>query len=213
MQKIDLQHWSRLEYYEFFKEFNHPHFNMCANVDLMKFQAHIKSLGQSFTIGIVYLISRTANDIPEFKYRMRGNEIVVHDTVSPSITILVENDLFSFCTIDYHQDFKEFAQRAARRIAEVKNNPTLKDPPGRDDLLYMTAIPWVSFTSFTHPMRQHPADSIPRFAWGKIYKERKQIKMPLSVQGHHALMDGIHIGRYYERIQGYLNQPENIFGS
>ncbi|HSB64986.1 MAG TPA: chloramphenicol acetyltransferase [Anaerolineales bacterium] len=213
MNKIDLQTWSRSEYYEFFNTFNHPHFNMCANIDVTRFRSYIKDSGYSFTIGIVYLISRTSNDIPEFRYRIRENEIVVHDLVSPSITILVGNDLFSFCSIDYSQDFREFAARAARQIAEVKNNPTLKDPPGRDDLLYMTSIPWVSFTSFTHPMRQHPADSIPRFAWGKIFAVGGREQMPLSVQGHHAVMDGIHIGKYYELIQDYLERPEAIFGS
>jgi chloramphenicol O-acetyltransferase type A len=31
--------------------------------------------------------------------------------------------------------------------------------------------------------------------------------MPLSVQGHHALMDGLHVGRYYEIAQTYLQNP------
>lgn len=213
MHKIDIQNWSRQGHFEFFKTFNHPHFNMCANVDLTKFHPYVKVHGFSMTAAIMYMIARAANAIPEFRQRIRGEEIVEHETVSPSVTILVENDLFSFCTIDYCHDFSIFADRAARQIAAVKENPTLKDPPGRDDLLYMTAIPWVSFTSFTHPMRQHPADSIPRFAWGKIFEEGKLIKMPLSVQGHHALMDGIHMGKFYEEIQSYFSQPEEVLNS
>ena len=74
----------------------------------------------------------------------------------------------------------------------------------------MTALPWVSFTSFTHPMRLHPADSVPRFAWGKLFNEDKSLKMPLSVQGHHALMDGFHIGKYYKIVQEYFQQPDVI---
>ena len=212
MLKIDMQTWSRREHFEFFKAFNHPHFNMCANVDLTKFHPYVKGQGFSATAAIIYVISRAANAIPEFRQRMRDGEIVEHETVSPSVTILVDNDLFSFCTIDYSQDFVEFAGRAARVIAAVKDNPTLKDPPGRDDLLYMTAIPWVSFTSFMHPMRLHPADSVPRFAWGKYFKEEGRLKMPLSVQGHHALMDGIHMGKFYGLIQEYLDQPELVLG-
>lgn len=212
MKKIDLQNWTRLEYYEFFNSFNHPHFNMCANIDVTQLRVYLREHAYSFTTGIVYLLSRAANEIPEFRYRIREDEIVVHDLVSPSITILVGNNLFSFCSIEYSQNFSEFADRAHRQIEAVKHNPTLKDPPGRDDLLYMTAIPWVSFTSFTHPMRQHPADSIPRFAWGKVFGEGSQEKMPLSVQGHHAVMDGIHIGKYYELIQEYLQKPEDILG-
>ena len=57
----------------------------------------------------------------------------------------------------------------------------------------MTAIPWVSFTSFSHPIHLAAADSVPRFALGKIIEEGESLKMPLDVQGHHALMDGLHV--------------------
>lgn len=212
MRKIDMQAWSRRDHFEFFNTFNHPHFNMCANVDLTTFQPFVRQHGISFTAAIIYVISRAANAIPEFRFRMRDGEVIEHETVSPSVTILVDNDLFSFCTIDYSEDFLEFTNRATRVIADVKNHPTLKDPPGRDDLLFMTALPWVSFTSFTHPMRLHPADSVPRFAWGKFFEEGGLLKMPLSVQGHHALMDGIHMGKYYVAVQDTLHHPDFIPG-
>ena len=100
----------------------------------------------------------------------------------------------------------------AEQIAYVQEHPTLEDEPGRDDLLFMTAIPWVSFTSFMHPLHWSPVDSVPRFAWGKFFEQGKSLKMPLSVQGHHALMDGIHVGRFYAEVQGYLQQPEVVLG-
>jgi len=36
--------------------------------------------------------------------------------------------------------------------------------------------------------------------------------MPLSVQGHHAVMDGLHAGRVYEEVQGYFQQPDVVLG-
>jgi chloramphenicol O-acetyltransferase type A len=212
MRKIDLNTWSRREHYEFFKEFNHPHYSICANVDLTQLYAFMKAHGYSITAAIIYVISRAANAVPEFRYRMRAGEVVEHETVSPSVTILVADDLFSFCAIDYTPDFGEFAARTARVIAAVKENPTLKDPPGRDDLLFMTALPWIAFTSFTHPMRLHPADSIPRFAWGKYFQEGEHLKMPLNVQGHHALIDGIHMGKFYAAVEEILLHPEQMMG-
>lgn len=212
MRTIDRQNWPRREHFEFFSAYNHPHFNMCANVELTAFYSCIKNHGLSFTAAIIYVISRAANAIPEFRQRMREGTLVEHEIVSPSVTILVENDLFSFCTIDYDQDFNEFSRRVADQISGVKGSPSLKNPPGRDDLLFMTAIPWVSFTSFTHPMKLHPTDSIPRFAWGKYFEEGSHLKMPLSVQAHHALVDGIHMGKFYEEIEAYLKQPEVVLG-
>ena len=57
-------------------------------------------------------------------------------------------------------------------------------------------------------MQLHPADSIPRFAWGKFFQEGQDLKIPLSVQGHHALMGGIHMARFYARVEDYLQHPE-----
>jgi chloramphenicol O-acetyltransferase type A len=212
LKVIDLGTWSRREHFELFNTFNHPHFSMCAHIDLTRLLPFARQHNSSLTGAIIYLVSRAANEIPEFRYRIHDGIVVEHEVVSPSVTILVENDLFGFCAIDYCRDFLEFVGRVRRKIESAKANPTLKDPPGRDDLLYMTAIPWVSFTSFNHPMQQHPADSIPRFAWGKYFTDGNAIKMPLSVQGHHALMDGIHMGKYYGLIDDYLQDPEVLLG-
>jgi len=184
---------------------------MCANVDLAAFYPALKQRGFSFTVAIVYVVSRAANDIPEFRYRIRDGEVVEHEVVHPSFTILTNEDLFSFCTVDYTEDFTTFAARATDQIALVKENLTLEDGPGRDDLLFMTAIPWVSFTSFMHPL-DFPVDSVPRFAWGKVFEEGERLKMPLSVQAHHALMDGVHMSRYYEKVGHYLQDPCAFLG-
>ena len=213
MRYIDMQTWSRRHHFRLFGSFNHPHFNMCVNVDVTGFSPFVKRHGYSFTVAMVYLISRTANAIPEFRQRIRGDQVVEHDIVHPRFSILIDQDLFTFCAVEYAGEFSEFARMATRSIAAVKAHPTLEGNPERDDVLYMSPIPWVSFTSFTHPMQFHPADSIPRFAWGKSFQESETWKMPLSVQGHHAVMDGIHMGRYFETLQDYLHHPEVVLGT
>ena len=212
MRYIDMQTWSRREHFKVFSAFDHPHAGFCANVDLTTFYPVVKQRGYSITVAIVYVLSRAANAIPEFRYRIRAGKVVEHEIVHPSTTILINEDLFTFCMMDYIEDFSEFAARAAERIAFVKEHPTLEDDPGRDDLLFMTALPWVSFTSVMHPMQLHPADSVPRFAWGKFFEDCKFLKMPLGVQGHHALMDGIHMGRFYAEVQDYLHHPGFVLG-
>jgi len=185
---------------------------MCVNVDMTAFYPFVKRNGYSFTVAMVYVISRASNAIPEFRHRIRGDQVVEHEIVNPGFAILIDKDLFSFCAIEYAEDFSEFARRAAKNISYVKAHPDLEANPEKDDVLYMSPIPWVSFTSFTHPMQLHPADSVPRFAWGKYFKESDTLKMPLSVQGHHAIMDGIHMGRFYEKLQDYLHHPEVVLG-
>jgi len=212
MRHIDMQTWARREHFKKFLAFNHPHFGMTVNVDLTSFYPVVKERGYSITVAIVYVLARVANAIPEFRYRIHAGEVVEHEVVHPSFTLLADGDLFSFCTLNYVEDFSEFAAQAEEKIAYQKEHLTLEDEKEEDDLLFMTALPWVSFTSFTHPMPLHPADSVPRFAWGKFLKERKLLKMPLGVQAHHALMDGIHMGRYYTEVQHYLHHPSLFLG-
>jgi chloramphenicol O-acetyltransferase type A len=212
MRYIDLATWPRRQHFELYRGYDHPHFGMCANVDLTALHPVVKERGFSLNLAIVYLLARAANAIPEFRYRIRGDEVVEHGVVHPSITMLTEGDLFSFCALDYVEDFLQFAARAAETMACVQDAPTLEDEPGRDDFLFMTAIPWVSFTAFEHPAHLQPADSVPRFAWGKILEDGKLLKMPLGVQGHHALMDGLHVGKFYAEVQDYLDHPDLVLG-
>jgi chloramphenicol O-acetyltransferase type A len=212
MRCIDLRTWPRREHFHLYSAFDHPHFGLSANVDLTAFYSEVRQRGSSIAVAIVYAIARAANAIPEFRYRIRGADVVEHEIVHPSTTILADEDLFSFCTFDYVEDFSEFLARATERIAYAREHPGVKNEPGQDDLLYMTAIPWVSFTSFLHPLHLQPADSVPRFAWGKFFEEKETLKMPLSVQGHHALMDGVHVGKFYAQVQDYFRDPVSILG-
>lgn len=208
MRRIDVQTWSRRDHFNLYSKMDYPHFSMCANVDITTFYRVVKECGLSFTVALVYVISRASNAIPEFRYRIRPGEVIEHKIVHPSITVLVDEDLFSFCTFDYCEDYSDFELQVTEKIAYIKEHPTLKDESGRDDYLYMTAIPWVSFTSFSHPLHLHPIDSIPRYAWGRFFEEGDIVKMPLNVQAHHALMDGLHMGKFYTKLQEYLNQPD-----
>ena len=185
----------------------------CApNVELTAFYPFVKQQCYSINVAIVYVLARASNAIPEFRQRIRAGKVVEHEIVHPSTTIPTGEDLFTFCPFDYIEDFTEFAAKATERIAFVQEHPNLADEPGKDDVLYMTAIPWVSFTAFMHPMLVERADSVPRFAWGKFFEEGERLKMPLSVQAHHGLVDGIHIGRFYEKVQECFQQPEVVLG-
>jgi chloramphenicol O-acetyltransferase type A len=212
MRYLDMENWPRREHYELFGSMNHPHVGLCANVDVTALHAFVKQHGLSFSIAIMYLLARVANAIPAFRQRIRDDKVVEHDSVDLGYTILVDNNLFSFSVIAYTANFSEFAKRASEQSARAKEQPDLHimlaELGDRDDLLYTSVIPWVSFTGFLHPMPLHPADSIPRFAIGKFFGDERLLQMPLAVQGHHGLVDGLHIGRFYEQMQDLLSHPE-----
>ena len=210
MRTIDLETWPRRVHFNFYKDMDMPHFNLTANVDITAFYPIVKQRKLSFTVALLYLLARAANEIFEFRLRIEGDQLVEYEVVHPSTTILINDDIFSFCLFEYVENFSEFSIKAAEQIEYVKSNLMLEDEPDVNKYLFMTSIPWVSFTSMMHPISLNPADSVPRICWGKFFKEGETMKMPLGVQAHHAVMDGIHMGRYFIRVQEYLDQPEDV---
>lgn len=211
MKYINIDNWSRKEQYHFFKQMDYPHINLCAQLDMTRFYSFTKENKLSFFKTILHIIARVANEIPEFRYRIRDEQVVEHPVIHPAFTVMGQNNIFSFCHTNYSTNFHTFYQEATQQMAEAQQQGSLAEDPNRDDWLYITSIPWVSFTSMTHPIHLNPVDSVPRIAIGKFYEENGKWKLPLSVQVHHALMDGFHLGKYFELFQEYLNQPEKIF--
>ena len=210
MKTIPLEGWPRKDHYQFFRNFDYPYFSLSADMDISVLLPLIKQENISFTASMMYLIARVANGIPEFRQRVREGDPVEYPVVHPSATILSRDDLFTFCTVRYEPDFRIFVRQTEEEIALVKDQPGLEEKIQDDSMLFMTSIPWVSFTSFQHPLKLNPADSVPRFAWGKYRQEGDSVLMPLAVQGHHALMDGLHAGLFYREFQRLLDQPDQL---
>lgn len=208
MKILDIESWDRKNHYHYFKTLDYPHFNVCANVDITRFYRSIKEREIPFFLSTLYAVVKTANEIKEFRYRIRGEQVVEHESVSPSFTVMTLKQVFSFCTVEFIEDYTEFFAVASAEMEKVKNLVSIEDERGRDDLLYITSIPWVSFTSITHPVHMSPGDCIPRISWGKYFEENGKWKLPLSVQAHHALMDGAHVGQYFNNLQELLDNTD-----
>jgi chloramphenicol O-acetyltransferase type A len=200
--------WSRKEQFHFFRQMDYPHFNLCANLDLTTTQTWLKAQGISFFKAMIYIAMTAVNDLPEFRYRVRGETVVEHELVHPSFTIMRNDGVFTFCPVEYTRNFAAFYADAGRLIEQRKACFDLADEPDRDDRVFITSIPWVSFTSMIHPIHMNPVDSIPRITWGKYWEDHGRTLLPLSVQVNHTLMDGQHVGIYFSKIQEILDHPE-----
>lgn len=208
MKILDTENWNRKDHFNYFRQLDYPHFNICTNLDITKLYKYIKENRLPFFITALFMSTKATNSVKELRYRLRGDKVVEHETVSPSFTVLTEGDVFSFCTSKFTDNYRSFKADASEAMEKVKNNVSMEDEPGRDDLLYVTSIPWVSFTSITHPIKMNPADCIPRISWGKFFEEYDRVKLPFSLQVHHALADGVHVGQYFSNLQEYVDNPQ-----
>ena len=208
MKKIEFDHPHQRRHFEFFSQMELPHFGVTAPVDFSDAYNYIKTNKLHFTSVVVYLICRAANGVPQMRRRIRDGQIVQHESVHPSFTVTAEDTgVFTFCYVDYREDFESFSHSLRESIDFVKRNPTVSDEPGRDDYLFLSALPWVHFTGISHAMPIANVDSVPRITWGKLGGSGG-LQLPLSVQAHHAVVDGSHVGRFYQLFEEYCADPE-----
>lgn len=209
MQYVDLENWKRKKHFEFFHRMDYPQFNICMDVDVSNFVAFTKENGLSFYYSMVYAVTSVINQVEAFKYRIRGDQVVLHDTVYPSFTDMNKDendDLFKLVTVDWVGDIYTFEKTAKEASFRQTDYFGLDKLMGRDDLIYITCIPWISFTHISHTISLNRDDSVPRISWGKYYKRGENTLLPFSVQVNHALVDGVHIGLFMDKLQAFLTR-------
>jgi chloramphenicol O-acetyltransferase type A len=213
ISKVTFDNPHRRKHFALFAQMEMPHFNIVAPLDVRRLTEYIKDHQLHFSGTMVYLLSKTANDIREFRWRIRQDEVVEHDTVNPSFTVRTDDsDVFSFCYVDYTKEYAAFIASVRHAQTLMRTAPSLEDEAGRDDYLFMSSFPWVHFTGFSHAMHAPARDSIPRFTWGKTKRDGDALLMPVGVQAHHGVVDGSHMGRYFELLGESMANPEVVIG-
>ncbi len=206
MKEINIEKWNRKEHYEFFSSFKSPHFGFTANVKCTKTYAKAKETNQSFFALYFHKSLMAANSVSEFKYRIIDSKVYELDKVNGGTTIARDDHTFAFSLIEYDANFAIFNERLQKEIQEVKNSTGLRLNRDKQsiDLIRYTTIPWVSFTHILHPTNFDNTDSIPRISFGKFFEENNEKYLPVSVEGHHGLMDGYHISEFFRIFEELL---------
>jgi chloramphenicol O-acetyltransferase type A len=206
MKKINIDTWYRKEHFDFYSTFKHPSFNVCATVDVAKTLNYCKENQLSFFICSLFLLGYTANQIEPFRYRINNNEVDVHDELEISCTVLNSDESFSFGEFGSISNFDLFYQHADQLLTKFKHGyKTLEPTNSKANEVFCSVLPWLHFTSFSHAQKQNEHDSIPRIVMGKYKTIHNEIAMPVSVEVHHALVDGLHVGQYFEKLQHNFN--------
>ena len=209
---IDLTTWPRREVFEFFRHFDKPYFNVCLRLDVTTLLNELRRRAERPSVWLTYhyFALRAANEIEPFRYRLRDGKVLVHDVINGGTTLILPNETFTLVYFDHAESFTKFMDGATKAVEDIRNGDGAFRPKHEDDArIHCTTLPWLAFTSFSHARRWwHKEDSVPKISFGKFVQENGRTLMPFSVEVHHALMDGLHVGRYVERMEEMLAKPE-----
>ena len=192
--------WPRRESFSFFSTLDQPFYSVCFRVDVTALHAYTKQNGLSFYHSMAYLVTKAANSVENFRYTIREDGVWLLEKRTPSFTELKSgSEQFQIITCPCEGTMEDFCRAADEKIAA--QTAFLEASEETDDLLYLSCLPWFDLTCCTNERKTDPDDSIPRIAWGKYVCRDGRETLGMSVEVNHRLIDGLHLGRFYDALQ------------
>ena len=162
--------------------------------------------------GSAYAVMCGTAELPELvenlRYTIHDDSVFLLDKRTPSFTELKKgSEQFQIITCPCEGSLEEFC-RAAKEKSEAQTS-FLETSSKTDDLIYISCLPWFDLTCCTNERQVDIDDAIPRITWGKyIRQENGRETLGLSIEVNHRLVDGVHLGRFYESLQNKINELE-----
>jgi len=201
---VDEKCWERAMHCMIFRNSTEPAFCVTFEVDITNFLQKIKKQNFSFTIAMVYAVCKCANEIEAFRYRFLDGTIVLYDKIDTAFTYLNQDtQLFKVVNVPMQNKIEEYVELAAKTAREQKEYFT---GPLGNDVFQCSPMPWITYTHISHTNSGKKDNATPLFDWGKYYKKNGTFFMPISVQAHHSFVDGIHIGKFADGLQKYMDE-------
>ena len=196
---LDMETYKRSRHFAYFKGLSYPYVGLTVPVDVTGLLKTIRADRLPFFLTVCYCVGRAANRVPEFRQRIRDDRIVEFDSCLTSHTVALENGTYGYCTLDSDRPFWDFLPYALKEQEKAKRKASIQEDEEVLDKIFISTLPWLSYIALIQPV-PIPAGSNPRITWGKYDTQGGKTLLPVSVLCHHALVDGLHIAKFYEEL-------------
>jgi chloramphenicol O-acetyltransferase type A len=201
---IDVRRWKRRDHYLLFRKYERPFFSVTVDVDVTAAWSASRAPGSgSFFLTSLFFMLKAANDVEAFRLRLRPRGVWRHDRVAAGPTIMRADETFGFARLEPAATLAEFATQGQAVISAAAAHRGLRVERS-DDIVFHSVLPWLRFSSFTNAL-SGKADSIPRIVFGQCTPQGARVMMPVAVEVHHAVVDGLDVARFFDRFTAYLD--------
>lgn len=211
MKEIDIDSWKRKEHFNIFRSMDLPFYNTNLNLDITGLREFTKEKGLGLTNTLIYLVTKTINNLENFKYRIVDNKVVLFDVIHPAFTHLMDDeDLFSLIVGVYKEDLFKFNRLLDSKKQQCKSYFNMEEFTKGNNIAVISPQPWFSFTGIDHTLSLNKDDAVPKISWGKYFKDGDSVKLPFNIQVNHIFIDGYHIGQFVNLLQEYVLNVKDL---
>ncbi len=201
---IDEKNWKRAVHCQVFRNSVEPSYCITLELDISSFLTKVRETKYPFTMALIYVVSKCANEIEEFRYRFLDGQIVLYDRIDTAFTCLnEETELFKVVNVDMQDTLEEYVKVA---VETAKNQKEYFTGPLSNNVFQFSPIPWITYTHISHTNSGKKDNATPLFDWGKYFERDGKVLLPFSVQVHHSFVDGLHVGKLVDSLQRQLDE-------
>lgn len=209
-KEIQMDQWVRKEHYEHYKNNIRCSYSVTVPIDVTDLLIKLKAKGLKAYPAQIYLLSSVVNQCKEF--RMSTNEeqhLGYWDVMDPMYTVLnTSTETFSSVWTKYDRCFLTFYKRYLEDTAQYANGVLFPQKNIPSNIFNISSVPWLNFTAFNLNVFSNENYYLPIFTIGKYIKEENKTQMPLAIQCHHSVCDGLHLGRFVDALRYMATHTE-----
>ena len=196
-QLIDIEHWDRKEFYEHFIKEVVCTYSVTVNLDITNLKHE-----RLYPV-MIWLLTGTVNEMSEFRTSLTKEGLGIYDSMHPMYTVFnKDHKNFSGIWSYYSSDYNEFLHNYECDIAVYSTSTRYAPKAGTPENSFnISMLPWVEFTSCNINVYDEGKFLLPIFTMGKFFERDEKRFLPLSIQVHHAVCDGYHVGIFVEKLQ------------
>lgn len=199
---IDLENWERREYYEHFIKNVVCSYSVTVNIDITNLK------GNSLYPAMIWLLTKTVNDMPEFRTCLTEEGPGIYDSMHPMYTVFnKEKKNFSGIWSYFSEDYSEFLENYQADVQKYSTSTRYAPKEGTPaNSFNISMVPWLEFTAMNFNVYDEGKFLLPIFTMGKFFERDGKRYLPLAIQVHHAVCDGYHIGLFVEKLNEYIDR-------
>ena len=196
--EIQPQESNRAEAFSLWMSSPMPLVTLVKTFDVGRLVKHSRRTGMKFTMLMCWCIGKAASKIEEFYTLPENGKLYHYDKLAINIVVQNVKGGICLCDVPFSNDIEQFNAdylELTSQAAETCKSTALEDYM----IVGTSALPQTELDCIVNQYSGRYNN--PFLAWGKYRKGLFKTTLPISLQFHHAQMDGGHAVRFFQCLQ------------
>ena len=202
-KEIDPQESNRAEAFRMWMSSPMPMVTLVKTVDVSRLRKVSRKTGIKFTVLLCWCICKAASSIEEFFLLPEPGHLYRFDKLAVNVIVLNDKGGITLCDVPYSEDISQFNTdylEVTGMAAKTCKSSSLADAM----IIGTSALPHTELDCIVNQYSGRWNN--PFLVWGKYRKGLFKTTLPISLQFHHAQMDGMQACRFLNNLQNEANR-------